>query len=323
MILTVTANPALDITYAVPALTPGTVHRVGGVLTRAGGKGVNTARVLRALGEEVVATGFSGGPGGRWLAGQLHREGITPAFVEVLPDLRRTIVVREGSGRTTSLWEPGRAPPDPVAAGAALLARVGELLPRARALVVSGSLPDGVDAELPARLAGLAAGRGVPAVLDVDGDALRCAAGAAHAVIMPNAEELALLTGSLPHDPVDVVEPARGVLAGGPVPAVVATLGPVGIVAVWAGGAVAAAPPEQLPGNPTGAGDAALAAVARALADAGGYDRVDWAAAVVDAVLTSAASVLRPVAGEVDLQARERWSGTVNPTWLDGPGCHC
>jgi tagatose 6-phosphate kinase len=60
MIVTVTLNPALDLTYAVDALVPHGTHRVATVAERPGGKGLNVARVLHALGEPVLATGLLG-----------------------------------------------------------------------------------------------------------------------------------------------------------------------------------------------------------------------------------------------------------------------
>ena len=48
MILTLTPNPAVDITWHVDQLTPGTTHRVPPAVARAGGKGLNVARVLHA-----------------------------------------------------------------------------------------------------------------------------------------------------------------------------------------------------------------------------------------------------------------------------------
>lgn len=54
MILTVTPNAALDVTYGVDNLRPNTSHRVGTAHRRAGGKGVNVARVLAALGHPVA-----------------------------------------------------------------------------------------------------------------------------------------------------------------------------------------------------------------------------------------------------------------------------
>ena len=66
-------------------------------------------------------------------------------------------------------------------------------------------------------------------------------------------------------------------------------------------------PVERVSGNPTGAGDAACAAVARALAIAGSVHAVNLRALVADAVAVSAAAVLRPVAGEIDVKAARRW----------------
>lgn len=64
MILTVTANPALDVTYRVGTLVPHGTHRVSAVAERAGGKGLNVARVLHTLGVPVLATGLLGGATG-------------------------------------------------------------------------------------------------------------------------------------------------------------------------------------------------------------------------------------------------------------------
>lgn len=64
-ILTVTLNTALDITYRVRGLRPYASHRVTSVTERPGGKGLNVARVLAALGHEVTVTGFTGGATGR------------------------------------------------------------------------------------------------------------------------------------------------------------------------------------------------------------------------------------------------------------------
>lgn len=309
MIVTVTANPAIDVTYAVGVLRRGQVQRVTEVVERAGGKGVNVARVLRSLGEDVVATGLSGGPGGAVLAEGLAADGLPGELVEALPDLRRTLVVHEADGTTTSFWEPGRPPADPTAAADALADRLEARLADARAVAVSGSLPPGVDPGLPARLAAMAAERGVPALVDVDGAALRTAAAGGHAVLAPNLDELARLTGADRYTSTrDALAAARTLVPpAGPAPAVVLTMGADGMAVVLPGETLMARPPERVRGNPTGAGDAASAAVARHLAGAGSVGAVDWRQAAADAVALSAAAVLRPVAGEVDLDAYRRW----------------
>jgi tagatose 6-phosphate kinase len=303
VILTVTPNPALDVTYSAPPLRPGEVHRISDVTVLPGGKGVNVARVLQAMGLPVVATGFSGGAGGGQLESGLADRNLPTDFVQALADVRRTIVVHGADGVTTSLWEPGHPAADGAAAVEALLARVGTLLPRARALVVSGSLPPGIDPGLPARLAAAAADRGVPAVVDADGEALEHAARGGAAVLMPNREELARLDGAWPTTVADAAAAAARLCARG-VPAVVATLGVDGMVARTASGGWWARPVEAVEGNPTGAGDAAAAAVAAGLAAPG---PPDWPALLRDAVALSAAAVRRPVAGEVDLDAYRTW----------------
>src|SRR5699024_8531366 len=67
MIITLTPNPAVDVTYAVPELRHGAVHRVEQVTEAAGGKGVNVARVLAQLGDRVYCTGFLAGQMGEHL----------------------------------------------------------------------------------------------------------------------------------------------------------------------------------------------------------------------------------------------------------------
>jgi tagatose 6-phosphate kinase len=309
VIVTVTPNPALDVTYRVPALRVGEVHRIRNVFVRAGGKGINVARVLQQLGEPCAAVGLGGGPDGRRLVAELRAAGLDVDFREELPDVRRTLVVH-AEGGVTSFWEPGREPADPVGTAQALLDAVRARLATARAVTVSGSLPPRIDPELPARIARLCSERHVPAVLDLDGEPLLAAVAAEGALLMPNLDELETLTGERAQTPAEAAGLAADVLRGGArgcPGGVVVTLGERGAVAVTTAGAVAARPIEPIRGNPTGAGDAACAAVARALAMAGSIHAVDLRALVADAVAVSAAAVLRPVAGEIDLEAARRW----------------
>lgn len=302
MIVTVTPNPALDVTYelAVP-LQPGAVHRVQAFRSRPGGKGVNVARVLSALGEQVLATGLCGGPGGAALRSELDDCGVRHDFVDALPDVRRTVVAFDSDGSATSFWEPGHQPDVPATAGDLLVAAVQRHLSATTVLIVSGSLPPGLGGELPARLGRIARDAGVPTIADVSGDALRIAVDSGDMVVMPNADELATIAGRKFDDVAEAVDFARAVQHRHRLPALVATLGGDGMVVAHRDGVVHARPPEKVAGNPTGAGDAACAGLARHLAV--GFDSVDWRSAAADAVALSAAAVLRPVAGEVDIDA--------------------
>jgi tagatose 6-phosphate kinase len=299
VIVTVTCNPAIDVTYRVGRLCPGEVHRVTEVSERPGGKAVNVARVLHQLGAPVVATGLADHDFGP----RLESIGIATAFVPALPSVRRTVVVHAEDG-VTGLWEPGPRPQDPSDAERLLVDRVDTLLTGAVALVVSGSLPEGVDPALPVRLADTARAHDVPVVLDLDDEPLRRAGEGSGAVLMPNLDELRRLVGSHDAD-LDVVRAAEQLSARTGAPVVV-TLGAQGMVAVAGGTAWHSVLPEPVRGNPTGAGDAATAAVARGLS-AGRA----WPELLPDAVALSAAAVVSPVAGEVDFDCYRAFADRV------------
>jgi 1-phosphofructokinase/tagatose 6-phosphate kinase len=73
MIITVTLNTAVDKTLAVPNFRLGRRHRTVEQTSMPGGKGVNIARVLKTLGQPVIATGFAGGPCGARITEQLKQ----------------------------------------------------------------------------------------------------------------------------------------------------------------------------------------------------------------------------------------------------------
>ncbi|MCX4098864.1 hexose kinase [Nocardia sp. alder85J] len=307
MILTVTMNPAYDTTYRVERLERGAAQRVLSVQQRIGGKGINVSRVLNQIGKYSRATGFAD----HMFAAAAELE-LPVDFVHALPWVRRTVVISESEdGTATGLWEPGPRVSEPHSIDQ-LRVRVSGLLPDSRGLVVSGSLPIGVTEAMPADLARIAVAAGVPVVCDVDGRALRYAAQVPGVVLMPNLDELRQLVDDEIDDPADIPAATGPLIAMG-VRAVITTLGAAGMVAVTAAGAWSAALPEPLAGNPTGAGDAAAAAVIAALASGAAPD---WPAILIDAVATSAAAVVIPVAGEIDRSLRERLAPTVTVTDL-------
>jgi tagatose 6-phosphate kinase len=298
MILAVTLNPALDLTYAVDALVPHTTHRVTAVTERAGGKGLNVASVLHALGEPVLATGLLGGATGDRIADLLARDGIPASFRRIAAGSRRTVAVADGLD-ATGFWEPGPT----VTAGEwrDFVAHFRGLLPGASVAVLSGSLPPGVPVEGYATLLALATDAGVRTILDTSGEPLRAGLGGRPDLVKPNAAELAALTG----DPgLDARSAADHALALG-ARAVVLSRGELGLLAVTPDGVFEAAPPETVAGNPTGAGDACVAALARGLAA-----RTPWVSLVADAAALSAAAVAAPIAGVFDADAYRRWTDT-------------
>ncbi|MEO3767190.1 1-phosphofructokinase family hexose kinase [Streptomyces sp. B8F3] len=306
MFLTVTLNLALDVTYRVPRLRAHASHRITDVTERPGGKGLNVARVLAALGHPVTVTGLAGGPTGAHVRALLAAEpgsaaggSVTDALVSVAGNTRRTVAVVDGStGDTTQLNEAG---PEVTAeewaafldAYAALLkdtgAGTGEAAAPVRAVALCGSLPPGVPVDAYAELVRATHAAGVPVLLDTSGEPLRRGVAAGPDLVKPNAEELAQLTGAT--EPLRAADDARRRGAH----AVVASLGADGLLAVTADGTWRAAPPRHVPGNPTGAGDSAVAGLLSGLAEG-----LDWPARLARAVALSAATVAAPVAGEFD-----------------------
>lgn len=306
MILTVTLNAALDVTYQVPGVDWDGVNRVAAVHRRAGGKGVNVARVLAALGQDVLVTGLAGGPTGQAIEADLQAAGLPHAFVGIAADSRTTLVVADSprtasaktasaktasastaSGRTALFNEPG--PEVTAAEFGRMVGRFTDLVATAEAVVISGSLPRGVPLDAYATLAAIAAEHGVPAIVDADGEPLRHAPGGRPSIVKPNAEELARAV------PEGGPEEGAQALRGRGAESVVVSMGAEGLLAVTPEGIFRARMPYKVEGNPTGAGDSLVAGLALGL-----VERSPWPERLIRAAALGAAAVAAPVAGDFD-----------------------
>ncbi|MDO4243302.1 MAG: hexose kinase [Actinomyces sp.] len=301
-VIVVTPNPAVDVTYEVATPRMGTVNRVARVARRPGGKGINVASVLHQLrgigadAPELRLGGFLGGSQGQELQEALEDWGLEQRWVDPggAYRTRSTVVVRDADGGATGFYEPG----SPVTAHdwQALASTVLDGAGPGDVLVVAGSCPPGTRAEELAGLLQAARALGVRTVLDTSGPLLLACAGGAD-LLKPNLEELTEATGE--HDPRAGAEILLRAGARG----VVVSDGPRGMHLLSRVGATVrswhAAPPPVEVVNPTGAGDAAVAALAAHLAARPGTEPVGGRALEV-AVALSAAAVRTPVAGLVD-----------------------
>jgi 1-phosphofructokinase family hexose kinase len=194
MIITVTLNAAIDKTLAVPNFRLGRRHRAVEQTARAGGKGVNVARALRALGQPVIATGIAGGPTGTRIVEHLTEEGILNDFVRIREESRTsTAVVDPTSGEQTEINEHG-----PHVSEQELELFVDKLLYLAKGAEVcafAGSLPRGVDPGLYGRLIEELRRLDVMTVLDSEGEPLRIATRKGPDVVSPNELEAEGLVG--------------------------------------------------------------------------------------------------------------------------------
>jgi tagatose 6-phosphate kinase len=273
-------------------------NRVQTVARRAGGKGINVARVLHQLGEEAAVVGCLGGLMGAAARKELAASGLRDETVTIDGETRLTVFVVESSGEVTGLSEPGPAiqPED----WQALEERCAELLSSARVMTVSGSLPPGAPVDGVGRLIEMARASGVPGIIDSRDEWLRQGVRGAPAIVKVNEEEL---EGYLPA--VSLIEAASDMRAQG-AGTVIVSRGEAGLVAVSEHGVLEARPPERVKGNPTGAGDATTAAIA-----AGLKRGMPWSDVLADAVALAAASVLHPLAGSFEAAAYGRMRGRV------------
>jgi 1-phosphofructokinase family hexose kinase len=161
-------SPALDVTYGVPVLEPGAIHRPDWKVALPGGKSLNVARAVHALGGRVRAIAPLGGPVGDGLRSTLDERGVLVEPVEAAEPTRMCVSVVDASdGRITEFYEHATDLDDDTwAAVSAALARV-----HTGWLAVSGSVPPARAVSLAEALAE-AADRGVRLALDLRGEAL-------------------------------------------------------------------------------------------------------------------------------------------------------
>ncbi|MHA4965757.1 1-phosphofructokinase [Pseudomonas extremorientalis] len=254
-ILTLTLNPALDLTVRLAHLEPGEVNRSETLLTHAAGKGVNVAQVLADLGHQVSVGGFLGEANPQAFEALIARRGFGDAFIRVPGETRSNIKIAEQDGRVTDINAPGPVVSD--AAQAALLKRIADIGAQFDAVVVAGSLPRGISPQWFQGLLAQLKNLGLKVALDTSGEALRAGLKAGPWMVKPNTEELADALGHAPD--------AIGQLHRQGVEHVVVSDGAAGVTWYRPGAALQATPPKVTVASTVGAGDSLLAGMLHGL----------------------------------------------------------
>ncbi|HZV21564.1 MAG TPA: 1-phosphofructokinase family hexose kinase [Hyphomicrobiales bacterium] len=264
-ILTVTVNPAIDISTSVDKVEPGRKLRCGEARRDPGGGGINVARVANRLGADTTALYAGGGSCGKLLKKLVDRENLRSAAIQIAEETREDFTVIEASTakefRFVSLgphlkeseWrhflDALNSFPDPI-----------------DYLVASGSLPPGVPEDFYASIAKLAKARGVPLALDTSGLPLKAALEHGVDLIKPNIREMRELIGEPLADVETCVAASTAIAATGKAKLIALTLGSKGAIlitreAAWRAGALPIKPVSTV-----GAGDSFLGAMVWALA---------------------------------------------------------
>ncbi|VVO14274.1 Tagatose-6-phosphate kinase [Pseudomonas fluorescens] len=264
-ILTLTLNPALDLTVELPILAAGQVNRSDEMHTHAAGKGVNVAQVLADLGHQLTVSGFLGEDNLQAFETLFAKRGFVDAFIRVPGETRSNIKIAEQDGRITDINGPG--PMVDAAAQQALLDRLVQIAPGHDAVVVAGSLPRGVSAQWLRELIERLNQLGLKVALDTSGEALRAALQARPWLIKPNTEELADALGCEVVSRAAEVQAAAHLHAQG-IDHVVISHGADGVNWFSVGSALHASPPKVSVASTVGAGDSLLAGMLHGLLSA-------------------------------------------------------
>ena len=106
MIVTVTLNLAVDKTLSLNEFNIGTVNRPNKMIKKAGGKGINVARVINNFNKKVVATGFLGNNEKNIILSNLEEEDIKNDFVNISGDTRTCLaIIDESKNITTEVFD--------------------------------------------------------------------------------------------------------------------------------------------------------------------------------------------------------------------------
>ena len=220
VIVTVTLNAALHVDYTTGDLGAEGVNAVSRPSYRAGGRGVTVARVLRAFGHDVLAAGLAGGASGELIREDLAKSGVPTAFTLIRGDSRRffRFAGQDQTGPVMRFAEPG--PYITTEELGRFAADYRRLMASAAAVVLCGSLPDGLPVDTYGSLVTYAAEAGVPVILDVGGEELKHAIGHGPDLVVAETNSAEPGTEALAADLIRLGAGAAAVSAGGLVHAV-------------------------------------------------------------------------------------------------------
>ncbi len=263
-ILTVTMNPALDVSTSIDRVSPTHKMRCQPAQTHAGGGGINVARVVHRLGGDCLALFPAGGAHGALLHQLLQADQVPCLVTPIEQDTRESFSVLElSTGQQLRFVLPG--PELQASEWQSCLDAVAAMAHAPRFLVASGSLPPGVPDDFYAQLTRLARSRGSLMVLDTSGPALKAALDEGVHLFKPSLSELRALTGQALTDESQWLQAAQDIVRRGQAQRVALSLGDQGALLVTAQ-ACWRAPSLPVPVASTiGAGDSFLGALVWAL----------------------------------------------------------
>jgi 6-phosphofructokinase 2 len=258
-IVTLTINPALDISTSTPRVVSEHKLRCGPSRIDPGGGGVNVARTIHRLGGEALAIYAAGGLTGATYRQLLEAEGVPSLAVSLAGTTRESFTVDEtDSGEQFRFVLQGPELSEGEWQGC--LATLAEAIVPGGYVVASGSLPPGVPTDFYARVARLAHQHDARSIVDTSGEALEAALAEGVYLVKPSRRELSELVDRELTSEQSEVDAASELVARGSAELVGLTLGKAGAVLASASGVIRLPVPEVHVQSVVGAGDAFLGA---------------------------------------------------------------
>lgn len=287
-IITVTANPTIDVSTSIGQIEPFTKLRCATTRKDPGGGGINVARVVKRLGGDVAAIHPAGGVSGRLLVSLLDREGVPSRAVASVEETREDFTVFEGTTRNQYRFVlPG--PRLSLGEWRACLELILAAAGRAKWVVVSGSLPPSLSPDTFAHLIAVVKKAGARIAIDTAGIAMRLAVAEGPHLIKPNQHEFEELTGVAATDRAKIIPACRRIIVEHGVEMVALSLGQDGALLVTRDEVVSAGGLNIGAESVVGAGDSFMGALVWSLSAAKPLPE-----ALRFAVAAGSAALLRP-----------------------------
>ncbi len=277
MIVTLTANPAIDRNVTADRLIFEDRSYILSTNQSAGGRGINAASVIHSFGGQTLAILPSGGPSGARLEDLVHACGFPVEIVPIHNEVRTNLTITDKHGLTIKLNEAG--PVLDKEESDRLEQTTLRLLEGATWLMLCGSVPPGTPPDFYKRLIEAARKKKVRTVLDTDGDALHIALEAKPTVVHANQQEAERLLSAALLTRAHFLDAARKIRAMG-AGSVLLSLGSRGAVGATGKSMVEVLPPRIDALCPIGAGDALAAAFTWAMDKGSSFeDALRWGVA--------------------------------------------
>lgn len=265
-IYTLTLAPSLDSATLTAQIYPEGKLRCTAPVFEPGGGGINVARAITHLGGKATAIFPAGGATGEHLTALLADENVPTQSVDTQDWTRQNLHVHvEASGEQYRFVMPGAA------LSADEFRKLEEkvlAIESGALLVLSGSLPPGVQLEAWVQLIKAAQQQGIRCIIDSSGDALTAALEIGNIeLVKPNQKELSALVNRPLTQPDDVRKAAQELVNSGKVRRVVVSLGPQGALGVDGSECVHVVPPPMKSQSTVGAGDSMVGAMTLKLAE--------------------------------------------------------